>query len=123
MKLLTPASMALAFGPLFCAFFAAAQDHPLISVYPGSKLEDRKAVAFDEFKFPVDKMWAGKFTKELPLEGKITHLRYSNPPERSTLELLRNYETALKQAGFQTLFSCGKEDCGKGDGETQVGHY
>ena len=72
----------------------------LVSVYPGTKLDDRKAVAFDEFQFPVAKMWANKFTKELPLEGKLEHLKYRNPEERSTLELFRNYETSLKQSGF-----------------------
>ncbi|HAZ08179.1 MAG TPA: hypothetical protein DCZ01_06600 [Elusimicrobia bacterium] len=123
MNRLKPISVALSLGALFSALAASAQDHPLVPVYPGSKLNDRKAVAFDEFQFPAGKMWANKFTKELPLEGKIERLKYSNPPERSTLELLRNYETALKQAGFQILFSCSKEECGSGDTETQVGHY
>ncbi len=122
MKLLNPLSLILALAPLLAAL-ASAQDHPLVAVYPGSKLDDRKAVAFDEFKFPVAKMWANKFTKELPLEGKIEHLKYKNPAERSTLELFRNYETSLKQSGFQTIFSCSKDDCGDGDTDTQVGHY
>lgn len=123
MKLLKPLPLILILGPLFSAFSATAQDHPLVSVYPGSKLEDRKAVAFDEFKFPTAKMWAGKFTKELSLEGKIEHLKYHNPEERSTLEMFRNYETSLKQAGFQTIFSCSKEECGDGYTDTQVGHF
>lgn len=123
MNLLKPAALALSLGALACALAASAQDHPLVPVYPGSKLFDRKAVAFDEFKFPVAKMWADKFTKELPLEGKIERLKYKSPEERSTLELFRNYETSLKQSGFQTLFSCSKEECGDGDTDTQVGHY
>ncbi|OGR99316.1 MAG: hypothetical protein A2V88_03820 [Elusimicrobia bacterium RBG_16_66_12] len=123
MNLLKPLSPVLALGALLAALAATAQDHPLVPVYPGSKLDDRKAVAFDEFKFPAGKMWANKFTKELALEGKIERLKYKNPAERSTLELFRNYETALKQGGFQTLFSCSKEECGSGDTDTQVGHY
>ena len=123
MKLLQPLPHILVLGALFCASCATAQDHPLVSVYPGTKLDDRKAVAFDEFQFPVAKMWANKFTKELPLEGKLEHLKYRNPEERSTLELFRNYETSLKQSGFQTIFSCSKEECGSGDTGTQVGHF
>ena len=123
MKLLKPIALVLTLGALFSALAVSAQDHPLVPVYPGSKLDDRKAVAFDEFKFPVAKMWANKFTKELALEGKIEHLKYKNPEERSTLELFRNYETSLKQSGFQTIFSCSKEECGDGDTNTQVGHY
>lgn len=102
---------------------ASAQDHPLMQVYPGSELEDRKSVEFDEFKFPAGKMWDNKFSKEIPLEGRIIHLKYKYPHDRSTLELFRNYEKSLKQSGFETLFSCSKEECGKGDTETQVGHF
>lgn len=102
---------------------ASAQDHPLVPVYPNATLEDRKLIEFDEFKFPVARMWDNKFTKELTLEGKITSLRYKYPEERSTLEIYRNYEKALKQSGFETLFTCSKEECGKGDTETKVGHY
>lgn len=123
MKLLKPLPLVLILAPLFSALSVTAQDHPLVTVYPGSKLEDRKAVAFDEFKFPAGKMWAGKFVKELPLEGKIEHLKYRNPAERSTLEMFRNYETSLKQAGFQTIFSCSKEECGDSYTDTQVGHF
>lgn len=122
MNIRHPISLVLSVGAFFAAL-ASAQDHPLVPVYPGSKLDDRKAVAFDEFRFPAAKMWANKFTKELPLEGTIERLKYKNPAERSTLEMFRNYETALKQAGYQTIFSCSKEECGDGDTDTQVGHY
>jgi len=123
MNILKPISLVLALGTLFSALAVSAQDHPLVAVYPGSKLDDRKAVAFDEFKFPVAKMWADKFTKEIALEGKIERLKYKNPKERSTLEMFRNYQTSLQQAGFQTLFSCSKEECGSGGTDTQVGQF
>ncbi|OGS39648.1 MAG: hypothetical protein A2506_00400 [Elusimicrobia bacterium RIFOXYD12_FULL_66_9] len=123
MKLLKPIPLALMFGALFSALAATAQDHPLVSVYPGSKLLDRKAVAFDEYKFPVAKMWANKFTKELALEGKVERLEYSNPEERSSLEMFRNYQASLKQSGYQTLYSCSGEECGSGGGNTQVGQF
>jgi len=123
MNLLKPVSVALSLGALACALAASAQDHPLVPVYPGSKLDDRKAAAFDEIKFPAGKVWAGKFTKELPLEGKIERLKYDNPEERSTLEMYRNYEKALKQSGFEILFACAKDECGSGYVSSVAGQF
>ena len=44
-----------------------------------------------------------KFANLQRLEGKITHFHYTNPPNRSTLEILRSYQNALQQAGFQVV--------------------
>lgn len=35
------------------------------------------------------------------------------PDGRSSLEVFRNYEKALAEAGFTTLFTCAKESCGR----------
>jgi outer membrane protein OmpA-like peptidoglycan-associated protein len=45
------------------------------------------------------------------LEGRITRILYRGPDGRSSLEILRNYQSAFEAAGFETLFSCGS-DCG-----------
>ena len=45
------------------------------------------------------------------LEGRITRILYRGPDGRSSLEILRNYQSALESAGFETLFTCGA-DCG-----------
>ena len=55
-----------------------------------------------------------KFTKSQPLEGKITRIVYVAPEGRSVLEVFRNYQGALKKAGFETLFTCGPQDCRAG---------
>jgi outer membrane protein OmpA-like peptidoglycan-associated protein len=47
------------------------------------------------------------------LEGKITRTLYRGPKERSTLEIQRNYQSALESAGFKILYSCGGNECGK----------
>jgi outer membrane protein OmpA-like peptidoglycan-associated protein len=39
----------------------------------------------------------------------VTQITYAAPKDRSVLEILRNYESAMKNAGFTTLFS-GKRD-------------
>jgi len=55
-------------------------------------------------------------TKSVHLEGKVFFAPYSNPNDRSALEIYRNYEQELKKVGFQTLFACNGAECG-GDTE------
>lgn len=42
----------------------------------------------------------------LQVEGKITHLIYRAPADRSSLKVFRNYEDALKSAGICTIYRC-----------------
>jgi OOP family OmpA-OmpF porin len=58
--------------------------------------------------------------KQTVLEGKITRILYRGPESRSTLEILRNYQSALEDAGFETLFSCGS-DCGNNFAQLRYG--
>src|SRR3990172_9428000 len=89
-----------------------AKDHPLIKPYPGSYGGIREEFQFDEATIPLGPAKDGNFTKSQPLEGKITKLHYQHPKGRSVLELYRNYETAVKQGGFEMLFTCGPDTCG-----------
>ncbi len=109
-----------------CAPFAAAQegdvsgskDHPLISRYPGSYIERYFQKEFDEFTLPLGKLVDDKFTKSQQLEGKVTGIVYTAPEGRSVLEVFRNYQGALKKAGFATLFTCGPQECSGSGGTT-----
>ena len=97
-----------------------AQDHPLIKPYPGSSGGITRESQFDEYDLPLGPTDAqGKFAKSEPLEGRVTALSYTFPRERSVLEVYRNYEAALKQAGFQILFACKAAECGKAKGEVK----
>ncbi|MGD1107477.1 MAG: DUF4892 domain-containing protein, partial [Terracidiphilus sp.] len=51
-------------------------------------------------------------TKNQHLEGKITRIVYVAPAGRTVLEVFRNYQAALKNGGFETLFTCGPQGCG-----------
>jgi len=96
----------------------AVQGHPLIPPYPGSTAgPPAKTVDFDEFDIPVGPAKDRKFTKLEPVQGRMTSFMYGRPKDRSQLEIFRNYESALKDAGFVTLFSCHGVECG-----TQVNH-
>ena len=88
-----------------------SRDHPLISRYPGSIIRSYVAKEFDELTLPLGKTSDQKFAKSQHLEGKITRIAYAAPQGRSVLEVFRNYQGALKKAGFETLFACGPQDC------------
>ena len=101
--------------------FAAAQDqdvegssdHPLISRYPGSYIAKYLSKEFDEFSLPLGPVdEENTITKNQHLEGKITRIVYVAPPGRSVLEVFRNYQAALRNGGFVTLFTCGPQGCG-----------
>lgn len=61
--------------------------------------------------YTLGKSADGKYAKTQHVEGKITAIYYVTPEGRSAVEVYRNYELALKNGGFQTLFVCAKT-CG-----------
>ncbi|HSY27683.1 MAG TPA: DUF4892 domain-containing protein [Burkholderiaceae bacterium] len=87
-------------------------DSPLATRYPGSIIDNYKTHQFDEFNFPVGAVTPQGAPKSLRLEGKITRISYIVPADRSPLDVYRNYESALKRAGFETIFSCSGDACG-----------
>jgi len=98
------------------------KDHPLLSRFEGSKMVGYGLKEFDEVMLPAGKRIENKggqmaFENALQLEGKYTRMAYNFPRERSSLEVMRNYQAALDKAGLKTVFACAKENCGKGFGE------
>jgi len=95
-----------------------AKDHPLLSRFEGAKLVGYDVKQFDEVMLPTGKRYVTKdrqvaYEKSVQLEGKLTRIAYNYPRDRSSLEVLRNYQTALDKAGMKVLFSCAKEGCGE----------
>ena len=92
-------------------------DHPLVSRYTGSFIDGQQVLDFDSYTLPVGPVVKNSQSQRVPsekitLEGKITRTLYRGPKERSTLEILRNYQSALESAGFETLYTCSGKDCG-----------
>lgn len=105
-----------------------SSDHPLVSRYEGSDIFTYDVESFNEYPLFIDQISTSKGIEGQPesvmwLEGKITKLLYINPPERTALEVFRNYETALKEAGFETLFSCKSKECGDYHFRRAMGGY
>ena len=96
-----------------------SKDHPLVSRYPGSHITEYRTAEFDELALPLAKTNdAGVPEKVQKLEGKITRISYDTPAHRSLLEIYRNYESALKKAGFVVLFACENNDGCNSNGPT-----
>ncbi len=95
---------------------AGASDHELIPRYEDAWILGHETKAFDRFALPTgpavrrDGQWQGE--TEQVVEGARTRLLYVAPQERSTLEVFRNYQTALAERGFETLFACSGRECG-----------
>ena len=100
---------------------AGAKDHPLLSRFAGSRLVGHSFKQFTDVTLPVGKQVEKErknvFEKELRVEGAFSRFNYVYATDRSSLEVMRNYEDALKKAGFTTLFACEKAACGKEMGE------
>lgn len=81
----------------------AGEDHPLISRYPGSEPAYSEVREYDEYVLPIAPLEQNRLSETLLLEGKVTHLQY-RIQDRSTLEIYRNFESALRKTGFEILF-------------------
>lgn len=100
------------------------KDHPIVSRYAGSIILGYDVRNFDEFELPLgpisrldtDSGIEVEASKSQKLEGRVTRVLYVAPENRSPLEVLRNYEQELGNAGFETLYACAGEDCGGEDG-------
>ncbi|MEN8635600.1 OmpA family protein [Pseudoalteromonas distincta] len=95
-------------------------DHPLLSRYPGSYIEDYQNVDYEEFSIPI-----GKFDKKtkaspvLDVTGDLTRITYI-ANKVSTLKIYHNYVSALTKEGFESVFSCQKDECGTKRKEIQA---
>lgn len=91
-------------------------DHPLIPRYEGSEIVAYDTQAYTQKTFARAALKAGKLEDKpdaaLKLEGKLSSITYRAPENRSALEVARNYQAALENAGFSMVFSCSQNDCG-----------
>lgn len=88
----------------------------MVSRYAGSILQSASTELFAAVRVPsgpgrfdaADKL---VFDRSVGVEGRVDAYFYVGPKERSALEVFRNYQTALSQAGFTTLYSCEMGAC------------
>ncbi len=95
---------------------AKGQEPSLVTRFQGSKMVGYAVKEFDEVMLQAGKRTRDKDGKAvdnlLRLEGKYTRMAYNYAPDRSSLEVMRNYQAALDKAGLKTLFACAGVECG-----------
>jgi OmpA-OmpF porin, OOP family len=92
-----------------------AHDHSLVSRYAGSVLQNMSNENYASVRVPAGPGRMGGdrlvFDKAIDVEGHVSAYFYVAPKERSALEIFRNYQSALKGAGFTALYSCELRAC------------
>ena len=102
-------------GAASAADVEGSKDHPLVSRYEGAQIVKYSQEKFNEYTLLLGKAKARKPGEHQAVEGAVTMIRYQIDKERTTLEVFKNYEKALADAGFETLFACKNKECGGRD--------
>ena len=98
-----------------------SKDPANIKRYEGSEIIRYEQFKFDQYVVPLGKMTSfdfntkqAVFEKSEALEGQILRVTYRVPdPERSSLEVFRNYESSLTEAGWEITWRAkGKAELG-----------
>ena len=92
-----------------------SSDHPLIGRFEGATITAYDVRDFDEYQFLNDAMTGSASDSFLAIEGAKTSIAYVLPDTASLAEVERNYEMALAEAGFETVFQCADAECGGTD--------
>ena len=102
---------------------APIEDHPLVSRYEGSTPTRRDEESFQSFKLITGVVPDSLDFESLELAGRLTRINYENPAERSSLEILANYEQAIVGAGGEVIFTCRETECGPGFAGSRWGRF
>ncbi len=97
--------------------FPGSRDHPLVLRFKDSRIIGYISKKYDDAEIPTGKAYEGDDAGKLweaskKVEGALTRILYVAPAEVGTLEIERNYEQSLTEAGFSILFKCDKTECG-----------
>jgi len=88
----------------------ARGDHPEVARYPGAEINAYDYKEFEEAQLLLSKpaYVAGRWQvdKLLPVEGKVTYIKYSMADTVASLQVFRNYQSSLERSGFKSLFVC-----------------
>lgn len=96
---------------------AGAKDHPLLGRYPDSVIRDYSQ-AYDSLEILVGSTGS---PEQRRIEGDLTTIRYfyaSADAQASPLQLLRNYQNAIKSIGGQVVYE--RLPAGSDSGETTL---
>ena len=103
-----------------------AADNALAKRYDGSFIVSYEKSAYTDFRVPLSPLVRTdndedrdrnnnrlyRPERSVEVEGALTRIVYVLPAERSPLEVLRNYQDVVAEAGGETMFECKREECG-----------
>ncbi len=93
-----------------------ANDHELVTRYPGSKIVYYFQKDYNELKFAIKPAKPEKEPQKwLEVAGHQTSIVYEIPLGKSTVEVMKNYQDAFKASNAEILFQCKGGEC---DGTT-----
>lgn len=101
----TPAAAAAGAG-------AKSHDYPGIGRFKGSVITGYDVKDFDAVNLQAAPFKDGKATDPRRVEGRISRIAYRTGPGPSILDVSRNFENQLANAGFETLLACDVDACG-----------
>lgn len=95
-----------------------ARDHDDLPRMEGARIRAWRQLSVAEITLPTGTVNdSGASEDTLRLQGQISHLDYAIRPAVPPLEMTRHYEAALREGGYETVFSCaGITRCGAGMG-------
>jgi outer membrane protein OmpA-like peptidoglycan-associated protein len=106
-------AMALSAGPPAGAQTATSSrfvEPTIVSRYEGSVIKEQTQTAFDQTVLTTGVAANGNLS-ELRFEGRRTWTAMQGPSGRSAFEIFASYRAAISQAGFQTVYTCSREQC------------
>ena len=104
---------------LFETDAAGTADHPWTGRYDGSHILLQSVSAYAQLKLPsgaaLEPSYSDKkhFSKLLEVEGRVTRTVYVTPAGRSALEVFRNFQNHLTEAGWTIAWQCENAACGE----------
>lgn len=90
--------------------------------YEGTRTTFYEEKAFGSYTLPLGKLTkktggVNSFANSLSLEGKVTKVTYvSSDPNRTALEVFKNYQSELAAGGWETLWSGSDDELSAGKG-------
>lgn len=95
---------------------SGSKDHELLTRYPGTEIKYYFERDYYETRYPIAPAEYDKEPKKwLEISGKQTSMVYEAPKNKSTIEIMKNYEDAFKKQNAEILFKCKAGEC---DGTT-----
>ncbi|WP_439922759.1 OmpA family protein [Nitrobacter sp. JJSN] len=89
-----------------------SHDYPGVGRFKGSVITGYDVKDFDAATLQAAPFKDGQATDPRKIEGRIVRIAYRTGAGPSILEVSRNFESQLANAGFETLLACDVDVCG-----------